>query len=232
MSWSPFLDFRFYVVLALGLAGLLALAQRLARAPSARTMGLVALRGLILCILVVILLNPIRTEAASCVRGRRRPRSSCSTVRGVWAWKRRSRAARLPPRISRLERSMPRDRRPRVQSYRFGKALEVVEETDHLPVPEPRDDETRLICGSRNFRPGSRKALRSESLSSPMAGPPSRTISIESRSFIATWVYRFMSTRWVMSASPATWRSIRSTPLAMPRGDARSGSGHVAQPGL
>ena len=62
MSWSPFLDFRFYVVLGLGLAGLLALAQRLARAPSARTMGLVALRGLILSILIVILLNPIRTE--------------------------------------------------------------------------------------------------------------------------------------------------------------------------
>ena len=62
MTWSPLLDIRFYVVLALALAGLLALAHRLARGPSARGLGLILLRGLTLSILVLILLNPIRIE--------------------------------------------------------------------------------------------------------------------------------------------------------------------------
>src|SRR5271165_6471996 len=62
MTWSPLLDIRFYMVLALALAGLLALAQRLARGPSAQDLGLILLRGLNLSILVLILLNPIRIE--------------------------------------------------------------------------------------------------------------------------------------------------------------------------
>ena len=37
------------------------------------------------------------------------------------------------------------DRRPRIQSYRFGRALEALAVTDREPVPEPQDDETRLI---------------------------------------------------------------------------------------
>ena len=62
MTWSPLLDLRFYLVLVLALAGLLALAQRLARSPSARGLRLIALRGLSLSILILILLNPIRID--------------------------------------------------------------------------------------------------------------------------------------------------------------------------
>ena len=62
MTWSPLLDIRFFVVLALALAGLLVLAHRLARGPGARGLGLILLRGLTLSILVLILLNPIQIE--------------------------------------------------------------------------------------------------------------------------------------------------------------------------
>src|SRR4051812_30873083 len=60
MEWSHPHSYKFYVVLALALAGLLGLALRFASAPSARSALLVALRAAALSVLVVILLNPVR----------------------------------------------------------------------------------------------------------------------------------------------------------------------------
>ncbi len=62
MTWSPSFDGRFAVVLAVGLAGLLFLAFRLASAPSARSTTLLALRAAALGVLVLILLNPMRVQ--------------------------------------------------------------------------------------------------------------------------------------------------------------------------
>lgn len=145
MTWSPLLDIRFYVVLALALAGLLALAQRLARGTSARGLGLIVLRGLTLGILVLILLNPIRIEretrpgppptAVFLLDGSRSMSLEAPTTRS-------QAAAHVIQRAGSL---MAPDRRPRVQSYRFGRALEALAATERVAVPAPQDDETRLI---------------------------------------------------------------------------------------
>jgi len=145
MTWSPLLDIRFYVVLALALVGLLALAQRLARGASAQGLRLILLRGLTLSILVLILLNPLRIERDL------RPGPPPSAVflldgsrsMSLEAPISRSQAARQV--IQRADSLMAPDRRPRVQSFRFGRALEALAATEPEPFPAPRDDETRLI---------------------------------------------------------------------------------------
>src|SRR5208337_747313 len=126
MTWLPLLDIRFYVVLALALAGLLALAQRLAHGPGALGLGLILLRGLTLSILVLILLNPIRIErdlrpgpppaAVFLLDGSR----SMSLEAPV------SRSQAASRVIERAGSLMAPDRRPRIQSYRFGRALEAL----------------------------------------------------------------------------------------------------------
>ncbi len=145
MTWSPFLDLRFYLVLALAVAGLLALAQRLTRGPSARGLRLIALRGLTLGVLVLILLNPIRIERE--VRPGPPPSAiyleDGSRSMGLEAPTSRSQAAaRVIERAGSLLRP---DRGPRIQSYKFGKALEAQATLERPSFPEPLDDETRLI---------------------------------------------------------------------------------------
>ena len=143
MTWSPLLDIRFYLVLALALAGLLAMARQLARGPSARGLGLILLRGLTLSILVLILLNPIRIERET------RPGPPPTAVflldgsrsMGLEAPTSRSQAAARV--IERAGSLMAPDRRPRIQSYRFGRALEALAVPEREPV-RPHDDETRL----------------------------------------------------------------------------------------
>src|ERR1017187_1769732 len=64
MVWSNPHNNLFFLVLALGLLGLLVLAFRFARAPKARSKALLALRACALGVLVLILLNPTRVREA------------------------------------------------------------------------------------------------------------------------------------------------------------------------
>jgi uncharacterized membrane protein len=144
MTWSPSLDIRFHVVLALVLAGLLVVAHRLARGPGARGLGLFLLRALTLSILVLILLNPIQ------IRRDLRPGPSPRAVFLLDGSRSMSLEAPIPRSavaahmIDQANVLMARDRRPRIETYRFGRALEALAATGLKSVAEPRDDETRL----------------------------------------------------------------------------------------
>ncbi len=144
MTFSPSLDIRFFIVLALVLAGLLVLAHRLARGPSARGLGLILLRALTLSILVLILLDPIQ------IRRDLRPGPPPTAIFLLDG----SRSMSLEAPIARSEVAahvidqanvlMARDRRPRIETYRFGRSLEALASTGRESIAEPRDDETRL----------------------------------------------------------------------------------------
>ena len=58
MVWSHPYNSLFFILLALGLAGSLALAFALATAPNARSKAIIVLRALAIGTLVLILLNP------------------------------------------------------------------------------------------------------------------------------------------------------------------------------
>src|SRR5262245_8280869 len=123
MTWSHPYNAGSYLALALGLAGLLLLARRLATSPGARSVPLALLRAAVLAILVLILLNPVRSAAV------RRPGPEPAAIylldgsrsMALEAPASRSEAARRL--LSEAEGSLPAERRPRIERYRFGHEL-------------------------------------------------------------------------------------------------------------
>jgi len=142
MVWSHPHDGPFYLVLAVGLAGLLVLAFRFAASKSARSHALLALRAAALGVLVLILLNPTRVEhiqhtgpppLALFLIDESRSMSLESPIS-------RSQAARQM--IRRAEGLVPALGRPAIQKYGFGRDLFALSEPEQGRRAEA--DETRL----------------------------------------------------------------------------------------
>jgi uncharacterized membrane protein len=138
-EWSPPYATAVYVGLALGLLAVLFLARRYAKSPTARRWPLLLLRGLVLGVLLLILLNYVRVtetrlpprvpEVAyliDCSRSMAldRPTSRLSTVKHA------------------LAHAQPPGDGPRVSLYRFGEQLQAVSGVHDL---QPVDDHTRLL---------------------------------------------------------------------------------------
>ena len=145
MTWAPSVDVRLFVVLALALVGLLVLARRFAVASGARGLLLFLLRATSLGLIVMILLNPVRIETI------RRPAPPPSVFflfdgsrsMGLETPVTRSQAAQDLARRALV--LVPPERLPKVQSFRFGRALSAVPDAGNLTLPWPDEDETRLV---------------------------------------------------------------------------------------
>jgi uncharacterized membrane protein len=140
-EWSPPYGPWIYVGLGLALATLLLLARRLARSPVARHWLLLLLRGGVLALLLLVLLNLVRVTEwrlpprppevvylVDCSRSMAldRPVSRMQQVRQAIDHSRR----RLPPNG------------PRLSTYRFGDQLQAVGAGDAF---DPTDDSTHLL---------------------------------------------------------------------------------------
>ena len=141
LEWSPPYSAWTYVAAAVALAALLLLARRWARSPAARGWALLLLRGGVLALVLLILLNLVRvTETrlpprvpevvylVDCSRSMAldRPQSRLDQVKQAIAQSR----GRLPPDA------------PRVSLYRFGDQLAAASGPDDL---QPTEDATRLL---------------------------------------------------------------------------------------
>jgi uncharacterized membrane protein len=146
MTWEPSLDIRFYVALALALAGLLALAQRWARAAAARSGALVGLRAATLSILILILLNPIHIARVTHPGPLPTAIFLFDSSRSMSLESPRSRSQAAERFVQQAEGLLSPDRRPRIHSYRFGRALAAIPDTSPLTAPQPDEDQTRLIA--------------------------------------------------------------------------------------
>jgi uncharacterized membrane protein len=123
MIWSHPHDGWFYLALAAGLAGLIALAARLASAPAARGRALLALRAASLGLLVLILLNPSRV-----VRTRREGPTPeaiflVDESRSMGLESPTSRALAMGELIARGEALVPAGRLPAIRRFGFGRDL-------------------------------------------------------------------------------------------------------------
>jgi hypothetical protein len=148
MVWSPSHDARLYLVLGVGLAGLLVLAFRFAGARNARSPALLALRALAVAVLFLILLNPTRVEHER-HDGPRRPAVFLidgSRSMSLESPMSRSEAARRL--IDRAEGLLPSERRPEIRRFGFGRDLFAISESGgeegKREGPGPEDDGTRL----------------------------------------------------------------------------------------
>ncbi len=142
MGWSHPHEGRFYLVLAIALAGLLALASRLARAPSARAKTLLALRGLAIGVLVLILLNPVRVNEVR-YRGAEPPAIFLlDESRSMGLEAPRSRARRVDDLIKGAVDQVSVDRRPPILRFGFGRELAAIPASQRTLVPQ--SDETHL----------------------------------------------------------------------------------------
>ncbi len=142
MVWSHPHDGRFYLGLAVGLAGLLLLASRLASAPSARGKAIPALRASVLGLLVLILLNPTRVTRT----GRPGPTPEAFFLldesRSMSLETPASRAQAVNQLIKSAEALVPAGQRPAIQRFGFGRNLVALSRTENARRPEA--DETRL----------------------------------------------------------------------------------------
>jgi uncharacterized membrane protein len=142
MVWSHPHDARLYLILAVALLGFLALAFRLAQAPGARSKVLLVLRALAMGVLVLILLNPVQVSetryrgpepAAVFLLDQSRSMSLENPV---------SRAQAVERLINIAEAAIPRDRRPAIQKFGFGRDLVALSEP--AKTGRPAADVTRL----------------------------------------------------------------------------------------
>jgi len=140
--WSHPHDGRFYLALAVGLAGLVFLAFRFASAPSARSKTLLALRAAALGVLFLILLNPVRVEQVKRAGPAPMAVFLFDESRSMSLEAPVSRAQAVDRLIARSDALLPSNRRPRVQKYRFGRELSAVTESEK--VLHPAAEETRL----------------------------------------------------------------------------------------
>jgi uncharacterized membrane protein len=144
MSWSHPHDGRFYLVIAVGLAGLLLLAVWLAPARGARGKGLLALRASALGLLVVILLNPTRVRRTSQSGPVPMALFLIDESRSMSLETPVSRIQAVSQLISGAEVLVPVDRRPPIQRYGFGRDLFVLSNAEKVEARRPETDETRL----------------------------------------------------------------------------------------
>ena len=141
MIWSHPYDGRFYVGLAAGLVFLLVVAFRFASGPVARGKTLIALRAAALCVLVLILLNPVHVEHVT----RAGPPASAIFLidesRSMSLESPTSRAETVDAMIRRGNALLPAERRPLIQKYGFGRDLYAIAEPaedSHPPAEETR----------------------------------------------------------------------------------------------
>jgi uncharacterized membrane protein len=142
MLWSYTDAVPFYLVLTVGLVAFLAVAFGSAAAPGARSKTLAALRAGSLGVLVLILINPVA------VREEKRPGPEPTAVflldqsRSMSLEGPISRAQTADQFIAGAEGQLPRDRRPTIEKYGFGRELTALSEAKKL---SPTADETRLF---------------------------------------------------------------------------------------
>jgi hypothetical protein len=135
MIWSHPHDGRFYLVLAVVLAGLLVLAFRFGVSPIARSKTVIALRAAALGVLVLILLNPVRVEQ---VERTGPPPSAIFLIdesRSMSLEAPISRAQAVEQMIRDGDAQVPPDRRPLIQKYGFARELYAISESDEGPRP-------------------------------------------------------------------------------------------------
>ncbi|MFI5454517.1 MAG: glutamine amidotransferase [Isosphaerales bacterium] len=142
MVWSHPYDGWFYLVLAVGLVGLLVLAFRFARAPSARSKALLSLRAGALGVLVSILLNPMRVKQTRHMGPEPEAVFLLDLSRSMSLETPASRAQAVDRLIRGAEGLVQAGRRPAIQRFGFGRDLFALSEP--AKVPRPEADETRL----------------------------------------------------------------------------------------
>jgi len=142
MVWSHPHSTLFFILLALGLLGLLILAFRLAGAPNARSKALVALRAVALGTLVLILLNPTRVQETRQTGPQPGAVFLLDRSRSMSLEAPRTRAKAAEDLIERALMQMPRDRRPPIRRFGFGREIKALSESERYVAPY--DDQTRL----------------------------------------------------------------------------------------
>ncbi len=142
MVWSHPHEASFYLVLAVGLAGLLVLAFRFAATQRARSKVLLALRAAALGVLVLILLNPTRAKHEKHTGPQPTAFFLLDESRSMSLESPTSRSEAAQQIIRRAEGLVPADRRPAIQKFGFGRDLSAISEpVAGRPVVA---DETRL----------------------------------------------------------------------------------------
>ncbi len=142
MVWSHPHDGGFYLVLAVGVVGLLVVAFRFRSAAGARSKGLLALRAAAIGVLFLILLNPMR------VREDKRTGPTPAAVflldesRSMSLEAPRSRARSVDDLIQSALAAVPVERRPPILRFGFGRELAAI--PDSQTTVRPQADETRL----------------------------------------------------------------------------------------
>ena len=142
MEWSRPHAIEFAAALGLGLLGLLMLARRSARSPDARSLALVVLRALALAMLVLILLDPVRTSETRTPGERPTAIYLVDGSRSMGLERPSSRLDGVVREISRAESSIDPGRMPNIERYRFGRRLSAVSPDEPARAV---DDESRLL---------------------------------------------------------------------------------------
>jgi uncharacterized membrane protein len=142
MVWSHPHSGFFFILLALVLVSLLLLAFRLAGAASARSKALVVLRASALGTLVLILLNPTRVEEARQTGPQPGAVFLFDESRSMSLEAPRTRAQAGGDVIQQAISQLPRDRRPPIRRFGFGREIRALSDSDS--AENPRDDQTRL----------------------------------------------------------------------------------------
>jgi uncharacterized membrane protein len=141
MTWSHPFDDQFSLVAA-ALIGLVFVAFRFARAPSARSKALLMLRAAALGVLVLILLDPVHVEEVKRIGPAPTAVFLLDESRSMGLEAPLNRAKAVDQLIQRSQALLPADRRPRLQRYGFGRELVALSESEK--VLRPVADETRL----------------------------------------------------------------------------------------
>jgi uncharacterized membrane protein len=123
MEWSRPHAIEFAAALGLGLLGLLMLARRASRSPDARSLTLVILRASALTILVLILLDPVRTIETRIPGERPTAVYLVDGSRSMGLERPSSRLDKVVREIARAESSIEPGRMPGLERYRFGRQL-------------------------------------------------------------------------------------------------------------
>src|SRR4051794_22491018 len=117
MEWSRPHAVEFAAAVGLGLLGLLMLARRAARSPDARSPVLLALRASAMAVLVLILLDPIRTVETRIPGERPTAVYLVDGSRSMGLERPSSRLDRVAAQISQAESAIPPGRMPKVDRY-------------------------------------------------------------------------------------------------------------------
>ena len=142
MEWSRPHSLEFAAALGLGLLGLIFLARRAARSPDARSLVLVALRASALLVLVLILLDPVETTESRLPGEKPTAVLLVDSSRSMGLERPTSRLDRASAEITEGLATVPVDRMPGVDRYRFGRTLVAVSPSEPFRA---MDDESRLL---------------------------------------------------------------------------------------